>query len=89
MRRVAKHARVGLATGRIVLVAAGALWIWLAASPRAPLDARKPDLHSFLHINCKHHVHGAAWHKDHGRILGAKGGERDAGEIEAPQSLRR
>lgn len=32
--------------------------------------------HTLGHIDCRHHNHGAKWHADHGRILGARRGGR-------------
>ncbi|MFM9939644.1 MAG: hypothetical protein ACKVP7_09130 [Hyphomicrobiaceae bacterium] len=55
------------------VVAAGGVGVWFLDARQARPTPQGRDLHSFLHINCKHHAHGAAWHKDHGRILGGQG----------------
>ncbi len=58
-----------VATAIIVLGAGmGGVWLWQEQRPRAA--PATPELHTFLHINCKHHNHGPAWHKNHARTLG-------------------
>lgn len=64
--------RLALAGLAGVLALGGAAVLWQAV--RTPSAAARPgELHTFLHIGCKHHNHGPKWHQDHGRILGARG----------------
>ena len=65
MRNIAIMAGAG-----IVLMTGAGLWLGLARSGAAPAERR--DVHTYLHINCKHHNHGPKWHKDHGRLLGGR-----------------
>ena len=63
MRRCLAMAFVVLIVG----LAGGAVALALQQPAGA---SHQGDLHSFLHFGCKHHNHGRAWHRDHGRTLG-------------------
>lgn len=63
--------RRGLLWSVVGLLASGGL----ATVSALALSAAAPG-HTPLHIGCRHHNHGAKWHADHGRILGATRGER-------------
>ncbi len=78
LRATARLAVLGIA---IAAVSAGA-WIGLA-TPSAEAPVRR-DVHTYLHLNCKHHNHGPKWHQDHGRVLGirpARDDEEDGADL--------
>lgn len=71
----------------VVLMAGAGLWLGLARSGAAPVERR--DVHTYLHINCKHHNHGPKWHQNHGRILGAKVVQGEDDDQDGVESNRR
>ena len=56
----------------LAVLIAGAFGAWSWREQEASARPAAGELHTFLHINCKNHNHGPAWHKNHGRTLGVE-----------------
>lgn len=85
MAQSKRYRRLGVAAGSVALAVAAAVWTWGGGAEREAGALLLPVTqaasgHTLLHVNCKHHAHGPAWHKNHGRILGAKPAEPDEDE---------
>jgi hypothetical protein len=63
----------GLIMGCVLLagVAGGVAHYAATVAPATNVSPR--ELHTFMHIGCKHHNHGRKWHQDHGRIFRGDG----------------
>lgn len=99
MKQAGRAKWLGGTVAGVIVLAAGTVWLWLgggdgptsegsSARPLVSITQSAASGHTPLHVNCKHHSHGAAWHKDHGRILGARRDDVDDEDLPGRPPLR-